>query len=483
MKQRRFFIFVAAIWTLSAAAIGQTLTVVSPNGGERWNTGDPVTITWTSSGVSGDLRINLYRSSGVLVGTIANAVPVAAGSYSWSAGRLVAGMAEYGEDYQVRLRVVGADTMDSSDAPFTLIAPLPNIRCESMREIGWEHTFVPLSFTAGDEVTISYHLRNDSERSAGPFQVGLRVGGVIVARNAHGELVNGGEDSGRFAWTAVCGSPVAVVADCDDEVAENNERDNDMTDSGLACSQPDLYFFRALACSGSLPVKAGLRYNFSAQVKSAAVRADNVRVVGGVVGGAVLYDHTFPSLAGDSSLEDVAFVWEVPEGSHRVYFEVDPDRLVAESNDGNNRTELAVTAVASTPAEETYDLSLRLTSPHRPFAPRATALEVTQGKPLTISGEVCGATGAIRDFKVTATLLAKGAGPAVIYDRNFNDPGMLVVPFSFTWTPGTPGDCSLKVQASLGPHAVAAGVVDSAPGNNTVKLDFKVVEPRPALKR
>lgn len=483
MNHRRFFVFMAAIWILSAIAFGQTLTVVSPNGGERWNTGDPVNITWTSSGVSGDLRINLYRSSGVLVGAIANAVPVAAGSYSWSAGRLMVGMAEYGEDYMVRLRMIGADTMDSSDAPFTLIAPLPNIRCESMCEIGWDYTFVPQLFIAGDTVTVRYHLRNDSERPAGPFQVGLRVGGAIVARNAHGGLVSGGEDHGEFAWTAVCGSAVAVVADCDNEVTENNEGDNVMTDSGLACSQPDLYFFRALACSGSLPVKAGVRYNFSAQLKSAAVRAENVRVVGGVVDGAVLYDHTFPALAGDSSLEDVAFVWEVPEGSHRVYFEADPDRLVAESNEGNNRTELAVTAVASTPAEETYDLSLRLTSPRRPFAPRTTAVEVTQGKPLTISGEVRGATGAIRDFKVTATLLAKGALPAVLYERNFNDPGMLVVPFSFTWTPSALGNCSLKVQASLGPHALGAGVVDSAPGNNTVKLDFEVVKSKPTLRR
>ena len=62
MNHGKSMIFMAAIWILSAIAFGQTLTVVSPNGGERWNTGDTVNITWTSSGVSGDLRIEDFEA-------------------------------------------------------------------------------------------------------------------------------------------------------------------------------------------------------------------------------------------------------------------------------------------------------------------------------------------------------------------------------------------------------------------------------------
>lgn len=483
MIHGKIFIFITAIALMAAAAFGQTLTVLSPNGGERWTLGDPVSIAWTATGVGGDLRINLYRSSGALVGTIANAVPAAAGNYSWTAGALAGGSAPAGVDYVVRLRAIGSDIMDSSNAAFALNGPLPNIRCTSMRDIGWDHTFLPRVFTAGESVTIKYHLQNDRTTNAGPFHVGLRLGGSIIARNAYTGLVSGDTFSGEFVWTAVCGSPLAVVADCDGEVAESDEGDNVMTDGGLACSLPDLHFFTALACSsGGTTPRAGMRYNFRAQVDATPVRAESVRVVGGLVGGAVLYDHTFPVLLGDGGIEDVEFTWEVPEGSQRLYFEIDPENRVAESNEGNNRQELAITGVAASPAGESYDLSVSITSPGRMFAPRARAMEAQLGKPLTVRGEVRGATGALRDFKVRAMLLAKAAAPVVVFEQDFSDPGMLAVPFSFTWTPGKLGDCTLSIQASLGTHAVAAGVVDGVPGNNTATLNFTVIKPKATLR-
>ena len=103
--------------------------------------------------------------------------------------------------------------------------------------------------------------------------MGLRVGGAIVARNPYPELVNGGAASGEFTWTATCGSPIAVVADCDGTVTENNEGDNVMTDPELACTQPNLMFFRDLTCSSGTPTaKAGLPYSFSATMHSDLVR-------------------------------------------------------------------------------------------------------------------------------------------------------------------------------------------------------------------
>ena len=56
---------------LAVAALGQSITVNAPNGGERWLIGDPVTITWTATGLTGNVRINLLRTGGATVGTIA----------------------------------------------------------------------------------------------------------------------------------------------------------------------------------------------------------------------------------------------------------------------------------------------------------------------------------------------------------------------------------------------------------------------------
>ncbi|HUU06093.1 MAG TPA: CARDB domain-containing protein [Patescibacteria group bacterium] len=357
----------------------------------------------------------------------------------------------------------------------------PNIKIRSMREIGWENTFVPQEFTAGDTVTINYSLINDSAFSAGAFNVGLRVGGTIVARNSYPELVNGGEASGHFAWIATCGEPVQVVADCDGAVAESNEGDNVMTDPGLACSQPNLMFFRNLSCSsGTSTAKAGLPYEFRATMHADLVGARDVRVTGGVVGGARLYDHTFAELAAEA-LQDVSFVWEVPEGAHRVYFDFDPDNTVSESNERDNRQELAITAVVSTPATEPYDIRTSINKAQSFGLTRISRIEVKQGKPLTIRGEVSGTTGAVRDIKITAWVQS-GKTRTQLYEQDFSSIASLTVPFSFPWTPAVVGENTLVVKAELGPHAVGAGVVDSNPRNNTAMVRVTVLEVRPRLR-
>jgi hypothetical protein len=104
------------------------------------------------------------------------------------------------------------------------------------------------------------------------------------------------------------------------------------------------------------------------------------------------------------------------------------------------------------------------------------------GTAMTISGEVRGATGALRDFKVSAWLKGKAMRASKIFEQDFNDPGMLVVPFSFSWTPSSIGAYSIQVEAELGPHAVGAGVVDATPGNNSVSFKVNVIAATPILK-
>ncbi|MCJ7526195.1 MAG: hypothetical protein MUP71_13375 [Candidatus Aminicenantes bacterium] len=481
MNCKKVLIFTAALAWLAVAALGQSITVTAPNGGERWMIGDPVTITWTAADIPGDVRILLLRSGGALVGTIASAVPISPGSFSWEAGALAPGSAEAGENYLIRIRSNRLDIWDNSNAAFALVGRQPNIKISTMKAIGHTHTIIPLVFAAGDSVTIMYYLQNDSSYAAGAFNVGLRLGGTIVARNPYPELANGASASGEFIWTATCGSPIAVVADCDGAVAENNEGDNVMTDPELACTLPNLMFFRDLYCSsGTATAKAGLPYAFRATMHSDLVRTHNVRVTGGVVGGAVLYDETFAELAPEA-LQDVSFVWEVPEGAQRVYFDFDPDNTVSESNERDNRQELAITGVVSTPATEHYDIRTTINKAKTFGLFRRGQIEVKQGQPLTVRGEVSGTTGAVRDIKITAWVQA-GKTRTQLYEQDFSSIASLTVPFSFPWTPAVVGENTLVVKAELGPHAVGVGVVDSNPANNADSVRVTVFALRPRLR-
>jgi phosphodiesterase/alkaline phosphatase D-like protein len=98
-------------------APGPTITVTFPNGGESWAAGTNQPITWTSSGVTGPVRIHLSRNGGstwtTIIATTSND-----GSQAWS----VTGPATT----QARIKVVSianSDVFDISDADFIITGP------------------------------------------------------------------------------------------------------------------------------------------------------------------------------------------------------------------------------------------------------------------------------------------------------------------------------------------------------------------------
>jgi uncharacterized repeat protein (TIGR01451 family) len=99
-----------AVFTLG----GGSVTVVAPNGGEVWPIGSTRSIQWTTSGFTGNVKIELSRTGGTtwttLFGAVANT-----GAQNW----VVTGPATT----QARLRVssvVDAGAVDTSDANLTL---------------------------------------------------------------------------------------------------------------------------------------------------------------------------------------------------------------------------------------------------------------------------------------------------------------------------------------------------------------------------
>ncbi|MFC2086522.1 Ser-Thr-rich GPI-anchored membrane family protein, partial [Bacteroidota bacterium] len=103
-----------------------TISVNSPNGGEIWNTGQSYNITWTSQDITGNVKIELYKS-GSYNSTI-HSNTSNDGSYSWS---VPAGQTN-GSDYKITITSIDDPGInDQSDSYFTILTPNPTITLTS----------------------------------------------------------------------------------------------------------------------------------------------------------------------------------------------------------------------------------------------------------------------------------------------------------------------------------------------------------------
>jgi hypothetical protein len=96
------------------------ITLVEPNGGESWKRNSPQFITWTTSGTLGNLKITLWQNGG-LIGTIAENVNPAIGTYRWSTGAYIGNVAPLGTGYKIKIEDAVAGVSDESDMPFSIV--------------------------------------------------------------------------------------------------------------------------------------------------------------------------------------------------------------------------------------------------------------------------------------------------------------------------------------------------------------------------
>jgi hypothetical protein len=92
-----------------------------PNGGENWMIGSGNTITWQSTGLTGNVNIELSRDGGATWTALYSSTPND-GRQAWK----VAGP----ETNQARIRIVSSsspDFFDASDADFTIATPTINV--------------------------------------------------------------------------------------------------------------------------------------------------------------------------------------------------------------------------------------------------------------------------------------------------------------------------------------------------------------------
>lgn len=120
---------VLAMLCMAAGLLFSTITVTAPNGGESWTPGYSYNVTWTATGVTGNVKIELYRFTGILnfVDTINSSISSSAGTYSWR----VPLTTPAATNYVVRITsLTNTDDTDLSNNMFS-ITPAPTVTVTS----------------------------------------------------------------------------------------------------------------------------------------------------------------------------------------------------------------------------------------------------------------------------------------------------------------------------------------------------------------
>jgi hypothetical protein len=106
-----------APFTITGSRPKRSVTLTAPNGGEVWQAGQTVAVTWTSLNAAGDVGLSLYKGTQWV--TTRYPIPMSAGSYEW--GPLCDRLVE-GTDYRLVVYWSDCDQFktESSDATFTV---------------------------------------------------------------------------------------------------------------------------------------------------------------------------------------------------------------------------------------------------------------------------------------------------------------------------------------------------------------------------
>ncbi len=104
---------------LNGPAMGASLKIISPNGGETLVIGSPVKIQWSAVGIKEKVRLILVKGNQE-IGIIADELKAKPSSYSWAAGQHKGGAAASGQDYKVRICTVKNKYPAMSKGFFTL---------------------------------------------------------------------------------------------------------------------------------------------------------------------------------------------------------------------------------------------------------------------------------------------------------------------------------------------------------------------------
>ncbi len=112
---KKSFLFVACVIFAAGLAFGGTISNVQLSGSSPYCLGKSVTISWTASGLSQQIRIQLVKEGGGFTQLIVSGLAPASGSFVWVAGKYQGGSASPADNY--RIRVSTADNSAANKSP------------------------------------------------------------------------------------------------------------------------------------------------------------------------------------------------------------------------------------------------------------------------------------------------------------------------------------------------------------------------------
>jgi hypothetical protein len=113
MNKKIFLFGYFILIMIALLAYSAILRIEVPRGGENWYLREMKTIKWYSSGLTGDIKLELFKD-GTLLGFIRRDIPIGDGSFRWSVGDHSGGTASPGSGYKIRIR-----TMDNQVSAFS----------------------------------------------------------------------------------------------------------------------------------------------------------------------------------------------------------------------------------------------------------------------------------------------------------------------------------------------------------------------------
>lgn len=164
------------------------LTVVTPNGGELWEWGTEVEMTWETGGLGEDVKLALFKDDSYHK-TIANATPNT-GSFVWDVPESVG----QGDDYRLRVRSTDdIQLVDFSNAFFS-VGPGPNTPSLTVTNPNGGE-----SWTLGASVSVQWNTNNVD----GNVKLALFEGNTYRKT-----IVNSTVNDGEYTWVVPSWLPV-----------------------------------------------------------------------------------------------------------------------------------------------------------------------------------------------------------------------------------------------------------------------------------